>query len=312
MHLLQGQLSIPKVLNMASSFGGTGVHIFFICSGFGLYLSQKKSPLTYTQFLKKRFIKIYIPYIVIVIISYFLPFMYTQSDNLNALMSHLFLYKMFISKYEMSFGVQFWFISTIFQFYFIFIPLFKIMNKISSKTFFSLCTIVSICWWTLTYLLGVDNIRIWDSFFLRYLWEFSFGMILANYLSKGNSIKIPLTFLVFAAIFLTGIASVLKLNGGLLGSLNDPCATFGYMSIALLFYVLTSKKIHLIFDFISSVSYEWYLVHILAFKSIFLLFSLYEINLYFLAMVAFFASFGFAILYKILLNLVFNRILNKF
>ena len=41
MHLLQSFVSeLPTLLKTAMSLGGTGVHIFIFCSGFGLYLSH--------------------------------------------------------------------------------------------------------------------------------------------------------------------------------------------------------------------------------------------------------------------------------
>lgn len=39
MHLIQMMPNIPSILRKLSSIGGTGVHVFFLCSGFGLYLS---------------------------------------------------------------------------------------------------------------------------------------------------------------------------------------------------------------------------------------------------------------------------------
>ena len=51
MHLLQSY-PIPPFLMAASSFGGAGVHVFILCSGFGLYLSYLNKPLTYSQFFK--------------------------------------------------------------------------------------------------------------------------------------------------------------------------------------------------------------------------------------------------------------------
>lgn len=35
MHLIQSY-SIPQIIRTASSFGGAGVHVFILCSGFGL------------------------------------------------------------------------------------------------------------------------------------------------------------------------------------------------------------------------------------------------------------------------------------
>lgn len=73
MHLLQS-FPISPFLMAASSFGGAGVHVFILCSGFGLYLSYLNRPLTYIQFLKRRFLKVYLPYIIIILISALIPF----------------------------------------------------------------------------------------------------------------------------------------------------------------------------------------------------------------------------------------------
>lgn len=53
MHLIAG--SVTGVLSKAVAFGGAGVHVFILCSGFGLYLSYLKKPLVYTDFLRRRF-----------------------------------------------------------------------------------------------------------------------------------------------------------------------------------------------------------------------------------------------------------------
>jgi len=54
MHLCQGYAG--GALQKALSFGGAGVHVFILCSGFGLYLSYLRKPLGYGDFLKRRFL----------------------------------------------------------------------------------------------------------------------------------------------------------------------------------------------------------------------------------------------------------------
>lgn len=54
MHLV-GMLGISGIWEKAAAFGGAGVHVFILCSGFGLYLSYLRKPLGYIAFLKKRF-----------------------------------------------------------------------------------------------------------------------------------------------------------------------------------------------------------------------------------------------------------------
>ena len=66
MHLVQG--SLTGSLNKAASLGGAGVHVFILVSGFGLYLSYRKNPLGYGEFLRKRFGKVYWPYVAAVLL----------------------------------------------------------------------------------------------------------------------------------------------------------------------------------------------------------------------------------------------------
>ena len=92
MHLIQRLPSIPHKLSTMSSIGGTGVHVFFLCSGIGLYLSYLKKRISYWDFIRKRFRKIYLSYIVVVLISFYIPWMYAGGDRITALLSHIFLF----------------------------------------------------------------------------------------------------------------------------------------------------------------------------------------------------------------------------
>lgn len=115
MHLMSGH--IGGIISKALSFGGAGVHVFIMCSGFGLYLSYLNRPLSYGKFLRKRFLKVYVPYALIVIISALIPFYNTSPEKWEQLLSHVFLYKMFVWDYMESYGAHLWFVSTIIQFY---------------------------------------------------------------------------------------------------------------------------------------------------------------------------------------------------
>ena len=66
MHLCQRYAD--GALDKALSLGGAGVHVFILCSGFGLYLSYLKRPLGYWDFLKRRFSKVWIPYAIAVVL----------------------------------------------------------------------------------------------------------------------------------------------------------------------------------------------------------------------------------------------------
>ena len=94
-HYCQG-LHLPSLLSKAINFGGTGIHTFLFASGFGLFLSHLRKPLGYGDFLKKRFTKIYIPYIIIVTLSALIALLIPiYENNWNNYFSHVFFYKMF-------------------------------------------------------------------------------------------------------------------------------------------------------------------------------------------------------------------------
>lgn len=95
MHLLQSY-PIPPFLMAASSFGGAGVHVFILCSGFGLYLSYLNKPLTYSQFLKRRFLKVYLPYIIIILVSALIPFIILHQINFSKYLVIYFSLKCFL------------------------------------------------------------------------------------------------------------------------------------------------------------------------------------------------------------------------
>lgn len=271
MHLIQMYMkSCPGMVSKAASIGGTGVQVFFLCSGFGLYLSHIRKPLKYTEFLKKRFLKIYVPYIIVVAISAMIPFMY-EGNSVYAFFSHALLYKMFVPKLEVSFGVHFWFMSTLFQFYLGFIPLCCIKKKIGGRLFLAIAVIISVCWWIFTAAVGINTERVWGSFFLQYLWEFALGMVLAEKAEQGTTIRLYIAGLVFASVFGLGLAAVTGLKGGVLRTFNDIPALAGYGAFALLVYSIHVNWVRRGFLWVSQISYELYLVHILVFSVIFTL-----------------------------------------
>ena len=264
-HLISGYLDVHGLIKTASNFGGAGVHVFLICSGFGLSLSFLNKSMTWLEFMKKRFIKIYIPYILIVLISFFVPFMYVGAERVMALLSHVFLFKMFAPQFELSFGPQFWYMSTIFQFYFVFCGLVKLKNRMGAKKFLMMSCGISLLWSIFTVLTGLYEERIWSGFFLQYLWEFSIGMYLADLFQKNKSPFVQLDFKKVAGV--SGVSLILymvmALYGGRLKNFNDVFSVLAFGGLCLLVYQI--KGIKKIFCEISKFSFELFLVHILVF-----------------------------------------------
>lgn len=90
-HLLQDVADSGLFVN-AISFGGTGIHAFILLSGFSLYYSYLNKPLSYIQFLQRRFGKIYLPYIIVVAISALLSFWLPLYQNTwYSFLGHVFM-----------------------------------------------------------------------------------------------------------------------------------------------------------------------------------------------------------------------------
>lgn len=302
----------PNIIRLASNLGGAGVHVFFVCSGFGLYLSYMKKPITYKKFIKKRFLKIYTPYIIVVLLSSCLPIMYSGSDRMIATLSHVFLFKMFVPMYEESFGTHLWFISTIIQFYLIFYVLIWIKNRLGNKKYMVLAIFISLAYGLIVSLLKNSDVRTWNSFFIQYLWEFALGMIFADYYYKKPSVfKKPnlvwLFILSTMGLVITGITGYL---GGVYKIFNDYTSLLGYGGLSVFIYFLNIKVINKFFIWINKFSYEWYLVHILIFTCMAFLLQNFTPSIIVFIMV-FITSMYSAFLYNVIIQKVMKRT-NKF
>ncbi len=262
MHLLM-VYPLPSIVQKAIAVGGAGVHVFILCSGFGLYLSYLNKPLKYKDFLKRRFTKVYLPYVLVVLISAIYGYAVAHEDVLLPLLSHVFLFKMFVPSLESSFGGQMWFISTIIQFYLVWplvVLLFKRSGMLASLG-------ISLLWILITTFTGLYEERIWNSFFATYLWEFTLGMYLADrYVKEPSFIRLPSKWkLLLLTVFGLGISGVCGLLGGYYKSFNDIPSMIGYISMALFIYKLNTPYLSKFFEYTNKVSYEWYLLHILIF-----------------------------------------------
>lgn len=172
---------------------------------------------------------------------------------------------MFVPELESFMGGQMWFISTIIQFYIAWPLIVKLMNV---KRGLLYALLISLMWSTLVGLLGFGEERVWNSFFLQYLWEFCLGMKLAEvYLKRPAALNVPkwkiLIPVCIVAMMMTGVLGWLGFPWKLY---NDIPSLVGYTSFALILYKLGISQINNLFVFTNKFSYEWYLVHILVFQ----------------------------------------------
>lgn len=266
MHLV-GMLGISGIWEKAAAFGGAGVHVFILCSGFGLYLSYLRKPLGYIAFLKKRFTRIYMPMAVLCVATavwmacmgreWFMP-----------LLGNLLLFKMFVPELESSMGGQMWFVSTIIQFYLAWPLIVKLFN---TRGGVKLALIISLLWSTTVGLLGYAEERVWNSFFLQYLWEFCLGMKMAEiYHDNPKALEVPRwKYLLTLCVAGVGLTGIMGFAGWPWKLYNDIPSLMGYMSLALIIYKVGIKPLNRLLEWTNRFSYEWYLVHMLVFDIIF-------------------------------------------
>ena len=266
MHLV-GMLGISGIWEKAAAFGGAGVHVFILCSGFGLYLSYLRKPLGYIAFLKKRFTRIYMPMAVLCVATavwmacmgreWFIP-----------LWGNLLLFKMFVPELESSMGGQRWFGSTIIQFYLAWPLIVKLFNTWGGV---KLALIISLLWSTTVGLLGYAEERVWNSFFLQYLWEFCLGMKMAEiYHDNPKALEVPRwKYLLTLCVAGVGLTGIMGFAGWPWKLYNDIPSLMGYMSLALIIYKVGIKPLNRLLEWTNRFSYEWYLVHMLVFDIIF-------------------------------------------
>ncbi len=270
-HLIYNFLNVPQIIKLASCFGGAGVHAFFICSGFGLYLSYLKNGLSMKRsYISKRIKRVYIPYIFVIFISFLVPFMFEGENRIMALLSHIFLFKMFMPEYEDSFGIQMWYISTIIQFYFIYPILLKIVNKIELKKVFVFSIFISFIYAIFISFSELYVERIWSSFFIQYLWEFVLGMLIAEKFHKNNKIierNINVIWYIIIFIITFTIFALMSFNGGILKNFNDVFSAISFITLCIILYKI--KFIKKGIKYLGKISYELYLVHYLIYMCVF-------------------------------------------
>lgn len=269
-HLLQNY-PLPGWFEKAISFGGAGVHVFILCSGFGLFLSYLGKPLNYGAFLKRRFTKVYLPFVLVVCLSFLIPYAPGHGDW-YALLGNVFLFKMFDNSINDAFGGQMWFISMIFQFYLCFPVIVAFFSKIKGwKKRILIAVLISLSWATLTGYLGKADVRTWNSFFLQYLWEFVLGMEIARrYFKDPDFLRLPSkSILIVSGLVGIGLVGYSGMAGGVWKLYNDIPSLIGYLSLGLFFYSLKIGWFNRFFVYTNRFSYEWYLIHILVFHLVF-------------------------------------------
>ncbi|GAB3513461.1 acyltransferase family protein [Emticicia fontis] len=250
---------LPTYLNYAKNFGGAGIHLFFFVSGFGLTLSKY---FDYQTFIKRRLIKVLVPYYITITLIFLINLVIKIYDvDFLAFLSHILLFKMFVSDYMTSYGAQFWFISTIVQFYLIFPLLLWILKSEKYKLFIIVSLLISLSYSLfISYVLSEGG-EAFKRFFLQYLWEFVLGMVVAKTGLLDKLTMASLSYYFLIGLVCLGLTGVLAIKGGTIGkNLNDIFSFLAYTSITIILF-RTMPLINKFFLWVSKFSFALYLTH---------------------------------------------------
>jgi len=273
------RLALPGFLSKAIVFGGTGVHLFFLLSGFGLALSGRSESIL--EFFRRRFFKVWAPYVVALTLSLGLAVLWNIfPDRFDAWLAGAGLYQMFFEQYIESFGGHFWFISAIMQLYLVFpILKFGLDRTPSLRRFVWIGLAVSGVWWITVFLLEKSELRTFNSCFLQFLWEFMLGMAVAKAIKTsenlGKWMKVVQHFWQPASwfywlcggFFASAVMLLMAIKGGAAGRIfNDVPALVGYGMLSVSVFFFGKRRwpaVVRFFSWIGGFSYSLYLIHII-------------------------------------------------
>ncbi len=257
----------------AVSFGGAGVHVFVLISGFGLLLSCRRKSLE--GFYSRRFRSILVPYYVFVTAVFLLNLVVPlyPRDGAYALAGHLLLFKAFDESIIGSFGYPLWFLSTIVQLYAVFPLLYRAYQRWGSRWTLGVTFAVYLAFSAVAIGLGRTDERVFQSSGLVYLWEFVLGMVLAD-LAACRGIcfwETPLKWLLpTTALALVADVVMVKAGGDVGKFLNNPFALLAFLGILLIAYRMSTASVaapvRRLVMWAGAISYETYLMHTLVLR----------------------------------------------
>jgi peptidoglycan/LPS O-acetylase OafA/YrhL len=275
-----GSIDVNRLL----SFGGNGVDLFFVISGFCMYLMHAKKNIgfsfsIFSGFLKKRFKRIAPAFYTLIIVETLFTLAQKHIFPTASFFQHISFTNLYLANNE--FSPHYWSLATEMQFYIV-LPLlfygFKSEAKVLSVNLVLILisiilTAIHFYFYRADILNGITIS--YDSIIYRYA-EFGWGIVVAILFMRGYRLPKYLLgfpgFIIGFAIAFFGrtlkLTEFLQLFGSMsfiIKAFSEPLMAFGFAVI--LFNVMVSKSImqdillSRPFQFIGRISYSFYLWH---------------------------------------------------
>lgn len=232
---------------------GVGVNLFLFLSGFGLTISEMRTPLSIIEFYKKRLLKIFIPLWLILTAFLFLDFLINNRIYTSSEIIYSFLGFYPVSDLVKSIDSPLWYFSFILLFYLIF-PIFYIKRFPILSPFLMIGFLYFLS--LFNYPIHMDVFKLYKLHFLA----FSLGMFFAVISSKLN-FKLNNTFRIFLMILLFFIFCYFSIYSGVGTTITyEQFVSILTTITAVLFFVLLDFDFRLL-NLFGVFSYEVYLIH---------------------------------------------------
>ncbi|MBN1804782.1 MAG: acyltransferase family protein [Sedimentisphaerales bacterium] len=146
-----------------------------------------------------------------------------------------------------------------------------IKQRVNILSFAIISLLISISYWLIISGCNLADERIFNSFFLQYLWEFNAGIVLAGYYKEKQKLFWAQhnLILVFTAIVGISLMAFMAIKGERVGkTFNDIPASIGYVSVSAFLFSVSGnfiKPLKRFLIFVGKLSYELYLTHMIVF-----------------------------------------------
>lgn len=261
---------------------GNGVDLFFVISGFCMYLMYaKKYPVFtingYGNFVWGRWKRIAPAFYAAVMIYFLLRFNELLPDALSILSAHLLFVHTVWNVTELA--APFWSLATEWHFYMV-LPFLLYIGSSRFRFNVAFWTLMAICmifrfWLFGVHQQGIDDLSLTDRIYVRFV-EFGWGILACRYYLSGNPLPkwlkgwvgFVVAFIVAYVGRLLMTTEIINRAGGLgfvIKSFSEPVMTLGFALMIL--NLIRSESIfsktlnHGFFQFIGKISYSMYLWH---------------------------------------------------
>ncbi|HVJ67363.1 MAG TPA: acyltransferase [Caulifigura sp.] len=202
------------VLLYPVTFGNAGVSLFFVISGFLIHYSTiSRGPLQLGDYARKRFWRIYPPYLValLLFVGFQAAAILDGVTSLKSIFAHLLLIHNWRDAWVFGINPSFWSLATECQLYVLYLPLWAIRNRLGSRAMLATTFFVSIGIRIAAELRYVNEPPLWVSMSALTLWfDWTLGAYLCDAYLEGRRIFARPRLFIVAMVALIFAASLYR------------------------------------------------------------------------------------------------------